>query len=436
MVFQKILDRFGIVSLNDMQQDTINAAKLKQDLLLLAPTGSGKTLAFLLPVFTQLVESKAGVQALILVPSRELALQIEQVFKQMSTGFKVACCYGGHATKIEKNNLLEAPAVLIGTPGRIAYHVRNENFDASTVNFLVLDEFDKSLEFGFKDDMSFIISALPNLQQRFLTSATKMDDIPSFTGVKNIKEINYIKDLDIAPDLSLKAVFAEGQDKLDVLFLLICSIANKSALVFCNHRDAVDRISDLLSGMNILHGVFHGGLDQEDREKALLKFRNGTHQLLITTDLASRGLDIPEVAFVVHYQIPNTEDAYTHRNGRTARMKASGTVYFVMAENEHFPKFLDKVPERVTLERNLPLPSQTEWSTLYVAAGKKDKINKVDIVGLLLQKGKLQKEELGLIEVYDNFSYAAVKRSKIDATIGLIKNEKIKNKKVKIGVDE
>ncbi|MDF2437957.1 MAG: box helicase [Bacteroidota bacterium] len=432
---KSVLANLKISALNEMQNAVIKASSKSGDVILLSPTGSGKTLGFLLPVLSQLKQDKKGVQALILVPSRELAIQIETVFKQMGTGFKINCCYGGHSTRIEKNNLEHPPALLVGTPGRIAYHIRNTNFDVSTVNMLVLDEFDKSLEFGFKEDMSAIIYDLKNLNKRMLTSATNMEEIPAFTGVKDPVQINFLGKVPSRP-AGLKLKIVKGKDKLDVLFSLICKYGDKATLVFCNHRDAVERISQLLKDKGLSHDIFHGGMEQDDRERALIKFRNGSHRILITTDLASRGLDIPEIEIVIHYQLPTTEDSFIHRNGRTARMNAKGTSYLVLSDTDHVPTFIKETPEFEELEENYPLPENTPWSTLYIAAGKKDKINKMDIVGMLLQKGKLQKDELGLIEVLDKSAYAAVRRDKINKVVSLVREEKIKGRKIKMAVSE
>jgi ATP-independent RNA helicase DbpA len=414
-----------------MQEAAIKAAKGNNDVLILAPTGSGKTLAFLLPVFERLLKDKKEIQCLILVPSRELALQIEQVFKQMATGFKVNCCYGGHPIKIERNNLAEAPSILIGTPGRIAYHLRHQNFDESTITTLVLDEFDKALEFGFQEDMSYIINSLLSLEQRILTSATAMDEIPDFTGLKKHIELDFLKDNQIAPDLKFKKVISTAEDKLSTLFELICKVGNKTTLIFCNHRETVDRISDLLIDKDLIHDIFHGGMEQDERERALLKFRNGSVKILITTDLAARGLDIPEVEYIIHYQLPHTEDAFLHRNGRTARMNAKGTVYLMLTNDEKYP-FLKTDIETETLKGSYKLPKDSDWQTLYISAGKKDKVNKIDIVGLLLKKAGLQKDDVGLIEVKDQASYVAVKRKLVQKIIKALASEKIKNKKVKI----
>jgi len=432
-MMENALKKLNISALNEMQESSVKAAKTGKDVILIAPTGSGKTLAFLLPLLSNLKTGVKGVQALVLVPSRELALQIEQVFKQMGTSFKVNCCYGGHAVRIEKNNLAHPPAVLIGTPGRIAYHLEHQNFDESFIETLVLDEFDKALEFGFENDMSYIIGSLLSLKQRILTSATKMEEIPAFVKLNAPVEVDFSKNIEAKPDLKLKKITVPAADKLDYLFRLLSKIGSKNTLVFCNHRETVDRISDLLFENGLGHDVFHGGMEQFDREKALLKFRNGSHRILITTDLAARGLDIPEVEHIVHYQLPYTEDAYIHRNGRTARMHTKGTAYAILTTEEHYKYLPDNIEEEV-LEDRYALPEASDWVTLYLAHGKKDKINKIDIVGLFLQKGDLTKDDLGLIEVKDTTSYVAVKRNKITQLLKKLNGEKIKGKKLKLEI--
>ena len=435
MSFTTILSLFKIEALNEMQSATIDAIEKRGDVVLISPTGSGKTLAFLLPLINVLDKENENVQALILVPTRELALQIEQVFKQMSTGFKVNTCYGGHDVKIEKNNLQHPPAMLIGTPGRIAHHIRKQNLTTKEVHTLILDEFDKSLEAGFQDEMSFIIKSSARIKKRILTSATPLKEIPSFVGLKTHEELNYTTDKEeTKTSLEVRSVRVTGDDKLEALMLLISKIGNKSTMVFCNHRDAVNRISEQLSIYKVAHGIYHGRLEQIDREKTLIKLRNGSINLLITTDLAARGLDIPEIEAVIHYQLPITEDAMIHRNGRTARMHASGTVYFLLDIDDHLPPFLEITPIEETLPSKFIAPKPGKWKTLYIAAGKKDKINKMDIVGVLLQKGNLQKDEVGKIEVLDHSAYVAISADKIIATIKLIKEEKIKNKKIKVEI--
>jgi len=435
MDYAPILSKFNITALNEMQHAALKAIVQPEDVMIISPTGSGKTLAFLLPVLQLLDRNTDEVQVLIVVPSRELALQIEKVFKQMGTGFKINACYGGHSVRIEENNLQHPPAVLVGTPGRIGHHIRRKNLHLNKTHTLILDEFDKSLELGFKDEMEFIIKSCKHLKKRILTSATKLDEIPDFVGLKNSVSLNYTTSHEeLKSALILKSVKVPGDDKLEALMLLLGKTGGDSTIVFCNHREAVDRISQQLDHYKVAHGFYHGGLDQIDREKTLIKLRNGSINILITTDLAARGLDIPEIEYIIHYQLPASEDIMIHRNGRTARMKATGTAYFLLDHSDHLPKFLATIPDEETLPKKLILPKPCEWKTLYISAGKKDKVNKMDVVGMLLQKGQLEKEELGKIDILDHSAYAAIKAGKINKTLQLVRDEKIKNKKVKMEI--
>jgi superfamily II DNA/RNA helicase len=429
----KVLENLKFESLNAVQSAMISSGLKANNIVLLAPTGSGKTVAFLLPLLHLLNIKTTGVQALILTPSRELSLQIEQVFRSMGTGFKVNCCYGGHPMKTERNNFSEPPAVLIGTPGRIAAHLRRGSFDPESIHLLVLDEFDKSLELGFSDEMSYIIGQLPKINKRILTSATQAIEIPEFSGVKNPVTLNFLTE-ENRPNITIKAVRAKENDKLEILIQLICYLGHEPTLVFCNHREAVDRISEILTEEKVVHDTFHGGLEQDERERALLKFRNGSHQILITTDLASRGLDIPEIKNIIHYQGATTEEAFIHRNGRTARMNTEGTAWLVLGEKESAPGFLISSPTVVELPDKIRLPEPPQWITLYIGAGKKDKIGKTDIVGFLIQKGNLLKEEIGLITILDNVSFVAINRVKARHTVAALKDEKIKNQKARIAI--
>jgi superfamily II DNA/RNA helicase len=429
----EFLKNLGITELNEMQAAFVEKTTSTSNLMLLAPTGSGKTLAFLLPLVNKLRTDATGVQALIVAPSRELSLQIEQVFRLMKTSYKVSCCYGGHSVKIEQNSLSEAPAVIIGTPGRLADHILRKSFDARTIKLVVLDEFDKSLQMGFQKELSAIFKALTGKQHHLLTSATRLEVWPDFLPFANPETLNYLKD-ETESKLKLKLVRTNSTDKVETLMRLVAGFNQEVCLVFCNHRDAVERISGLLSQNKFEHGILHGAMEQIDREKNMIKFRGGAHNTLIATDLASRGLDVPEIRHVVHYQMPPQLEAFTHRNGRTARMHADGQAYLVLAIDEALPEYIDKSIEEIKVSAKLKLPPPPLFACLYISAGKKDKISKGDIVGLLTKKGGLQSDDIGLITSLDFSSYVSVRRSLVDKVLSAIKNEKLKKVKVKIEV--
>ena len=430
-----ILSRLNIDALNDMQTTSIATNEQHSNVVLLSATGSGKTLAFLLPILDLLDPQNKKTQALIVVPSRELAMQIEKVFKSLGTWYKVTCCYGGHLRETEENNLLQPPALLIGTPGRLGDHIRRGNITVDTIETLVLDEFDKTLESGFYEEVAFIISSLPALKKRILTSATEAVEIPDFIGLENPVKLNFLSATDELPEgLAIKLVQSDEKDKLKTLFKLICYLGNRSTVVFCNHRESVERTSAYLTEQTITNVFYHGAMEQQERDNALCKFRNGTSNILVTTDLASRGLDIPNIRYIIHFHLPQTEEIFTHRNGRTARMDASGTAILILSPEEKRPDYVAQDAEKIALPETNILPEKPKWSTLFIAAGKKDKVNKVDIVGFLGNKGKLKKEDIGLIEVKDFFSFVAVRKIKMGEALRLIKDQKIKNKKVKIDI--
>jgi superfamily II DNA/RNA helicase len=432
-IVEKTVKILGYESLNPMQTEMLKVCKETKQILLFSPTGSGKTVAFLLPLLVKKAINNPGIYALILVPSRELALQIEQVFKSMGSGLKVSTCYGGHKVKTELNNLIEAPAVLIGTPGRINFHLEKGNINPNTISVLILDEYDKSLEFGFEKEISAILRHIANRDQLILTSATRSLSVPDFVNIQNPVILDYSNNTKPI-GLEIKLIKAEEKDKLSLLVKLLGNIEEGLTLVFCNHREAVERISSLLNENGVYHDTYHGGYEQAQRERALIKFRNGSTPILITTDLASRGLDITNVKNIIHYQLANSETVFVHRNGRTARMENEGTVWILLSATEKTPDYLPDYVVEVTLPDQIKRQQTPYFSTLYFGVGKKDKISKVDIVGLLIQKGRLDKLEIGLINILDFESYAAIPKAKIKKIVSLLELEKIKNKKVKIEI--
>jgi len=425
-----ILEKLSIEKLNVMQEEAREAILSNPEIVLLSPTGTGKTLAFLLPIIAELDINCAEVQVLIVVPSRELAIQIEQVIREMGTGYKTNAVYGGRAGSKDKTEIKHRPAILIGTPGRIADHLRRENFSPEFITTLVLDEFDKSLEIGFEAEMKEILAALPKVQKKILTSATQEVEIPKFVGLNNPVIIDYLDQGN--SQLKIKTILSKSPDKLDTLAELLCHLGNQPGIVFCNFKDTIQDVSDFLTEKNIGHGCFYGGMEQKDRERALIKFRNGTHQLIVATDLAARGIDIPEIKFIIHYQLPQRAHEFTHRNGRTARMFNDGTAYVIKGKYEDLPDFVEGA--EVEEMQKASVPSASIWKTLFVSGGRKDKISKGDIAGLFIKQGKLGNDQIGTIEIKTDCAFVAVLASEVNSLIQLVDNSRLKNKKIRVTV--
>lgn len=424
------LEKLGISSLNEMQQQMLLSSKENNEIILHAPTGSGKTVAFLLTALGKLSKEQTSVQLLIISPTRELSIQIEDVFKKLSTGFKVNTCYGGHSMRVEENNLSVPPAVLIGTPGRLADHVRRNNIDLSEVHTLVLDEFDKSLQMGFESDMTEIIRELHALRNKYLVSATKLEVIPAFTQIQKPHTIDFLTEQ--SHQINYFGIHYHVSDKLETLLELLCNLPQGKTIIFCNHREPVVEITDFLKSNGVVAVAYHGGMEQDDRERALIRFRNGSSDFLVSTDLAARGLDIPAVEHVIHYQLSLKEAEFIHRSGRTGRQDADGVVFMFLDPEKAPPSF---IPEHKIYEvvPNEPLPEAPKWKTIYISGGKKDKINKVDIVGFLHKTGGLRQDEIGLITVMDYSSFAAISSDIAEEVVPQLRDQKIKGKKQKIG---
>jgi len=428
---QDILKKLQITALNPMQQEAIQSIENNTNSIILSPTGTGKTLAFLLPILKTLDPTSDTVQTLILVPTRELAIQIEQVVRTMGTGFKVNAVYGGRPMSKDKIEIKHNPAILVGTPGRILDHFESDRFSKSTIKTLILDEFDKSLEIGFEEEMSAILSLLPSLNKRVLTSATQGVTIPNFVKLTNPNTINYL-DGKVSKRLEIKVLLSTDKDKFPALLDLLLFIGNQPGIIFCNFKDSITKVSSFLEKNNISHTCFSGGMEQKDRERALIKFRNGTSQILLATDLAARGIDIPELKFIIHYEMPIHEIEFIHRNGRTARVNEKGTAYILKWKDQKLPDFIKDATEIKISSKAEQL--QPYWQTLFISGGRKDKISKGDIAGLFFKQGNLNRDQLGAIELKQDCAFVAVPIALADKLIERLNNSRLKKKKVRIFV--
>ena len=423
-----VIDKLGL-QLNEMQKATEEAVLYTgKDVVVMSPTGSGKTYAYLLPLIQRLNANSDELQAVVLLPGRELALQSAMVLKDMGSGLRAMALYGGRPTMDEHRVLRDVkPQIVFVTPGRLNDHLDKKNLNAETIKWLVIDEFDKCLELGFQGEMMSILNKLPNIERRILLSATESESIPAFVSMGRTIYLDYRTDDDNIPDrVHLYTVTSPEKDKLDSLKRLLLSLGNESTIVFLNYRESVERVATFLKENDFIVSWYHGGLEQDEREVALYRFSNGSVSILISTDLASRGLDIPDVDNIIHYHIPETEDNYIHRVGRTARWDKEGRTFFILGPGEMLPEYVSKENEEYQLPTNLPKPSLPRMATIYIGKGKKDKISKIDIVGFLCKKIGLHSSEIGKIDIKDRYCYVAIDRTKVKKVILASKGQKIK----------
>ncbi|KXB85624.1 DEAD/DEAH box helicase [Prevotella sp. DNF00663] len=422
-----IQQKLGI-KLNGMQEAAMNAIlHTNKDILVLSPTGSGKTLAYLLPLTQLLNPDNPQIQAVVIVPGRELALQSSEVLNNMGSGLKAIACYGGRTAMEEHRHTKQVcPHIIFATPGRLNDHLDKNNFNIDNIKFIIIDEFDKCLEMGFQNEMSRIFEKLSHVERHILLSATNAKSIPQFVQMGRTEKVDYLSTEQVPDRVTIYKVKSPVKDKLETLRQLLCDIGNQSSIVFLNYRDSVERTASYLEQNRFTVSAFHGGLEQKQREDALYKFTNKSANILISTDLASRGLDIPDIANIIHYHLPENEDGYIHRVGRTARWDKMGKTFFILGPDEALPDYIDGNMVDYQISEELPEPPKPQMATLYIGKGKKDKLSKGDIVGFLCKKGGLQITEIGRIDVKDRYTYVAVSHPRLQHVLQLVQGEKIK----------
>ncbi len=427
-----IQSRLGIESLNPMQEAAI--ANKSSDVILLSPTGSGKTVAFASMMLSSLSNPSAKIQGVIIAPSRELVTQIYRVVRELATGYKVVALYGGHSMLDEKNSLTPSPDIVVATPGRLLDHIERKQIDLYTTRILVLDEYDKSLELGFQDEMRKIVRMMPNRSRTILTSATRLDSLPDFMKLKKVDLIDFLHQTETPRSrIQIVEVESPSRDKIATLTDLLKSLSDGRVIIFVNHRESAERVYNHLLSAGLPVGIYHGALDQNDREKAIDLLNNGTTPILVSTDLGARGRDIDSVHSIIHYHIPLTEETWTHRNGRTARVDATGTVYVLTSE-------ADNIPDYIVFDRSyVPSghsynPIKAATATLYFNAGKKEKISRGDIAGFIIKQGGVEASQVGRIVVRDHCALAAIPADEASGIVKLLAQQKLKGKKIRISL--
>ena len=425
------LAKLGIEQLSAMQLKASDSiAQGERDVILLSPTGSGKTLAYLLPILQKLDVSSKEVQAVVIVPNRELAIQSAEVLQLLTKAMKGFACYGGRPTMDEHRQLRQVqPQIVFATPGRLNDHLDKRNISIEAIQYVVIDEFDKCLEMGFQEEMSKILEKLTAVKQRILLSATDAVEIPHFVNMNNVDRLDYLTSATVSHQVRVFSVHSPDKDKLQTLKQLLLLFGNQSTIVFTNYRESAERIHDYLTFQHFYSTVFHGGLDQQERESSIYKFSNGSVNILVSTDLASRGLDIPDVDNIVHYQLPDQEENYVHRTGRTARWEKEGRAFLLIGPTEEIPAYAISHTHEYSIPVTASQPALPKMATIYIGKGKKDKISKMDVVGFLCKKCQLAPDEIGRIDVNNYYVYVAVQRNKLQEVLKRAKGQKIKGLK-------
>lgn len=429
-----VSERLGIGELNPMQRKMMATASESRDIMLLSPTGSGKTLAFILPMLKILRPSSGRLQAVVIAPSRELVLQIGGIVGRIAPGFKTTVLYGGHKVEDEVNSLRAGTDIVVATPGRLLDHINRRNIDVLPTRLLVLDEFDKSLELGFEKEMKKIRGRLRNVSRTILTSATRADVLPDFLELADPVTIDFLGDnRELRSRTRVHRVDSDANDKLDTLASLLLDLAadtggHERSLVFVNHRESAERTAEYLRRRHIPAVLYHGALDQRDREKAVAMFNNGSRPVLVATDLAARGLDIEGVRNVIHYHQPLSAETYTHRNGRTARVNAEGDIFVLVGPREDVKDYIEfddtRWPDPQKESQYAP-----RFETVYFSAGRREKLSRGDILGFLVKEGGADGKDIGRIDVFDHYALAAVDSRVARQTVEAVKGRKIKGEK-------
>jgi ATP-dependent RNA helicase DeaD len=336
------LDALGYEEPTPIQREAIPPLLAGRDLLGQAATGTGKTAAFALPLVQRLPRERSAVSALILVPTRELAMQVAEAVHRYGKALEVRVLpiYGGQAFQQQLRALRRGVDVVVATPGRALDHLRRETLDLERVSLVVLDEADEMLDMGFAEDLEAILDSTPDARQTALFSATMPPRILAIAKrhLRDPVQVKIARERVApgeAPRVRQTAYVVQRQHKPAALGRILDMENPSSAIVFCRTRTEVDELTETLNSSGYRAQALHGGISQEQRDRVMKRFRAGTTDLLVATDVAARGLDIPHVSHVINYDVPSAPDGYVHRIGRTGRAGREGVALTLVESREH-----------------------------------------------------------------------------------------------------
>ncbi len=441
--FIKNIKSLTYTKLTQIQEQMIPLALEAKNIIAQAKTGSGKTAAFCIPIIEKLEVKKFRIQILVLAPTRELANQIAQEMRQLSRhihNVKVLTLCGGVAFKPQVISLQHEAHIIIATPGRILKHIREDNINLKHLNTLVLDEADRMLDMGFYEDINDIIQSLPSKRQTLLLSATYDDNIKKLAN-NFMQSPILIKSEVLHERTIINQTFYKisNQNKSSLIPALISTNKAKSILIFCNMKITCEQLADELDDLGLDVLSLNSNLEQKDRDEIMVLFSNKSYPILIATDLASRGLHIDNIDLVINYDLAHDINIHTHRIGRTARAGNTGmAISLYQDEDEEKLEdikscFADISFEEVSnLSDNLSYTIDSDYRTLYINGGKKQKLRAGDILGALIIGVGLVKEDIGKIDSFPFCSYVAIKTAVLNKAYDGLSNTKIKGKYFRI----
>lgn len=439
------LQGLGYASMTPVQAQSLPLILSGKDVIIQAKTGSGKTAAFGIGLLNRLNPRFFGVQALVMCPTRELAEQVGQSIRQLASrmaNVKTVLLCGGKPFGPQRDSLHHGAHIVVGTPGRIQDHLQRGTLDLKGVRTFVLDEADRMLEMGFAEVMASITSHLPKNRQTILLSATFPDDIKTISRSLQEKPIQITVDAEVSHDeVIIEQLFFEVQrhERDKTLLALFEHHRPRNAMVFCNTKKQCAEVARFLSDHDIEAAAIHGDLDQRERDQVLVQFANESCPVLVASDVAARGLDIPALEMVVNVELPRDADTYVHRIGRTGRAGQSGKAFSLVAPSEvgRMRVIEDYLGNScvcdvlASLDRDPNYELRGPMITVQLDAGRKQKVRPGDILGALTGDAGLSGDQIGKISIMDNWSYVAVHRAALRQAMSFLADGKVKGRAVR-----
>ena len=462
----KALEELGYSTPSQVQKEVIPVALEKKDIIVKAQTGSGKTASFAIPLCQSIQIETKNSKALVLTPTRELAVQVKEDINNIGRYNKIrsVAIFGKQPITTQINELKQRVHVVVGTPGRTLDHIKRKSLIVNEIEYLVLDEADEMLSMGFLNEVEEIISYLPKNRITMLFSATIPEEIKNICN----KHMNSPKQIEITPNKLTVENIKQGyfevkdEDKFSLLEKLLLKENPNSAILFCRTKENVDKLLTRFEGKKYPAKALHGGMLQQERLKTLEEFKSGTFRFLIATDIASRGLDVDNISLVINYDLPVEKEKYVHRIGRTGRAGNTGVAltfktpyedkFFQEIEqyiNYRIPKLSPPTKEEfLSTKEDFKLKNESyknaiphkkkdvskDITKIYLNGGKKKKIRSGDIVGAICSISGVSSEDIGIIDISDNVSYVDILNGKGSLVIKELRNATIKGKKLKVQI--